>query len=72
MESRDHGESPTTSATVTMCTFPKGRQAWGEYAHATRSDHDCVAAPHVRLGLSESFHDLGDDTVQQQDRRVFK
>src|SRR5438093_9753661 len=60
------------ATTATMYAFPNDRRARANSLMVHRSDHDRVAAPHVRLGLSESFHNLCDDAVQQEDRRVFE
>src|SRR2546422_9364766 len=59
--------------TATTYAFPKTIIARLSSAIVpSGSDHDGVAAPHVRLRLSQSFHDLGDDAVQKQDRGVFE
>src|SRR3989442_9795458 len=60
------------ATTATMYAFPNDRRARVNSLIVHRSDHDRMAAPHVRLGLSEPLHDLGDDAVQQEDRRVFE
>src|SRR2546425_1664420 len=60
------------ATTATRYAFPNDRSARGNSLMVHRSDHDRVAAPHVRLGLSEPLHDLGDDAVKQEDRRVFE
>src|SRR3989442_2199817 len=60
------------ATTATMYAFPNDRRARVNSLMVHRSDHDRMAAPHVRLGLSEPLHDLGDDAVQQEDRRVFE
>src|SRR5207302_6850753 len=31
--------------------------------------HDCMAAAHIRFRLTETFHHLGHDAVEQEDRR---
>src|SRR2546426_11429889 len=59
--------------TATTYAFPKTIIARLSSAIVpSGSDHDGVAASHVRLRLSQSLHDLGHEAVQEEDRRVLE
>src|SRR2546427_12993886 len=60
------------ATTATRYAFPNERRARPNSLMVLRSDHDRVAAPHIRFGQSKLFHDLGDDAVQQEDRDVLE
>src|SRR3989442_14341562 len=57
--------------TATTYAFPKTIIARLSSAIVpSGSDHDGVAASHVRLRLYQSLHDLGHNAVQEEDSRV--